>query len=391
MDEEDSGRDLHHHERVHAPREQPARQGGPERRTRRRADRDQGEETVALRARVDLIGVGPELRDGGQAEDADPDEEQEAQVRHSHPAADEEELDAADEEQDHHGQELLPGKALRDPAVQRDVQDEGEGLGGGGVGLQLGAAGEEDERLADGLQDVVADEQQVDVQAHQEDGAALSGADVAEDAQGAVQRAGRALRSRLVHRCTEASGRVLGLSIGRRSQPRVYHRATKVQWIARLGRGYIPFRERDYPGARPPAGSAGPRRALEEVGALPERAPVGHRARGLQPVRPRLGLLPPRPGALTRLPVGRRRPGRVLRRQAAALLRDRALERERPDPQGAALRPDQQRGESRRRRQGVLLLPRQHAHPLVHEVPVQVPAARLPLQPHRGHERAPGP
>ena len=47
------------------------------------------------------------------------------------------------------------------------------------------------------------------------------------------------------------------------------------------------------------------------------------------------------------------------------------------DPQGAAVRPDQQRGQSRRGRQGVLLLPRQHADSLLHEVPVQVPRRRL--------------
>src|ERR1700741_608127 len=44
------------------------------------------------------------------------------------------------------------------------------------------------------------------------------------------------------------------------------------------------------------------------------------------------------------------------------------VERQRPDPQGAAVRPDQQRGQSRRGRQGILLLPRQHAHPLIYEV-----------------------
>ena len=39
----------------------------------------------------------------------------------------------------------------------------------------------------------------------------------------------------------------------------------------------------------------------------------------------------------------------------------------RPDPQGAALRPDQRRGQPRRGRQGVLLLPRQHADALLHD------------------------
>ena len=55
-----------------------------------------------------------------------------------------------------------------------------------------------------------------------------------------------------------------------------------------------------------------------------------------------------------------------LRRQAAAVLRAGAVERRRPDPQGAAVRPDQHRGQPRRGRQGVLLLPRQHAHALLH-------------------------
>ena len=38
------------------------------------------------------------------------------------------------------------------------------------------------------------------------------------------------------------------------------------------------------------------------------------------------------------------------------------------------------RGQPRRGRQGVLLLPRQHADALVHEVPLQVPAARVPVR-----------
>ena len=50
------------------------------------------------------------------------------------------------------------------------------------------------------------------------------------------------------------------------------------------------------------------------------------------------------------------------------------------DPQGAPLRPDRQRGQPRRGRQGVLLLPRLHADPLLHEVAVQVPAGGLSLR-----------
>ena len=66
----------------------------------------------------------------------------------------------------------------------------------------------------------------------------------------------------------------------------------------------------------------------------------------------------------------------------------RALERQGPDPQGAALRADQQRGQPRRRRQGVLLLPRLDADALVHEVPLQVPAGGVSLRRPRPDEPA---
>ena len=116
---------------------------------------------------------------------------------------------------------------------------------------------------------------------------------------------------------------------------------------------------------------------LEALGAVPLRAPVGHGARGLQPGRHRLGLLPARPRALARLPLGRGRPRAASRdHHQRALLRAGALERARPDPEGAALRPDRAAGQPRRGRQGVLLLPRLHADALLHEVPLQVPAAR---------------
>ena len=69
-----------------------------------------------------------------------------------------------------------------------------------------------------------------------------------------------------------------------------------------------------------------------------------------------------------------------LRRQAAALFCAGAVERQGPDPQGAALRADEQRRQPRRGRQGVLLLPRQHADPLVHEVSLQVSAGGVSLR-----------
>ena len=124
--------------------------------------------------------------------------------------------------------------------------------------------------------------------------------------------------------------------------------------------------------------------------ALPERAPVGDGARGLQPRRRRLELLQPRPGALARVPLGRGRDRGRQRRPAAPLLRARALERARPDPQGAVLRADQHRGQPRRGRQGVLLLPRQHADPLLHADALQVSAGGVPVRGPRRRRTAAG-
>ena len=74
-----------------------------------------------------------------------------------------------------------------------------------------------------------------------------------------------------------------------------------------------------------------------------------------------LGVLPARPRPLARLPLERGRPGRRLRRRPAPVPRARVLERARPDPQGADLRPDRRRGQPRRGRQGVLVVPRRDA------------------------------
>ncbi len=143
--------------------------------------------------------------------------------------------------------------------------------------------------------------------------------------------------------------------------------------------------------APPPGRVEGGPRILAEVGPIPVGAAVGHRPRGLQRLRRRVELLQPRPGALARLPLGRGRARRDLRRQAAPVLRAGPVERPGPHPQGAALRADQQRGQPRRGREGVLLLPRLDAHPLVHEVPVQVPAGLVSLRrPHRD-QRTPQP
>ena len=143
------------------------------------------------------------------------------------------------------------------------------------------------------------------------------------------------------------------------------------------------------PGAHATGGGAHRHRAVEGVGPVPLRAPVGDGPRGLQRRRRRLELPHARPGALARVPLGRGRHRRHLRRAPAAVPGARAVERRRPDPQGADLRAHQLRGQPRRGRQGVLVLPRQHADALVPEVPLQVSAAGVPVRGPGGRERPP--
>ena len=118
-------------------------------------------------------------------------------------------------------------------------------------------------------------------------------------------------------------------------------------------------------------------------------AAMGHRARGLLRDGDCWDYLPARPRPQPRLPLGRRRAAGHHRSRMPPLLRARALERERPDPQGAAVRPDGPGGQPRRGRQGALLLPRRHADPLVHEGALQVPAARVSLRAARRGEPPP--
>ena len=70
---------------------------------------------------------------------------------------------------------------------------------------------------------------------------------------------------------------------------------------------------------------------------------------------------------------------------------DRAVERRRPDPEGADVRSDERRGQPRRGRQGVLLLPRRHADELVPEVPLPLSARRVPVRRSRRDEPRPRP
>ena len=100
---------------------------------------------------------------------------------------------------------------------------------------------------------------------------------------------------------------------------------------------------------------------LAALGHVRQRPRVGNRAGGLQRRRQRLGLLPPRPRPQPRLPLERGRPRRLLRSRSASVSCGGVVERARPDPEGAAVRPLEPRGQPRRGRQGVLLLSRQHA------------------------------
>ena len=57
-----------------------------------------------------------------------------------------------------------------------------------------------------------------------------------------------------------------------------------------------------------------------------------------------------------------------------------AVERPRPDPQGADVRPHRRAGQPRRGRQGVLVVPRRRAEPRLEPLALPLPAARLPVR-----------
>ena len=123
---------------------------------------------------------------------------------------------------------------------------------------------------------------------------------------------------------------------------------------------------------------------LEALGPVPFRAPVGHGSRGLQRERRRLGLFPARPRPFARLSLGRRRHRRHLRPPSAHLFRDRVMERKRFDSEGAAVWAHQSGRESRRGREGVLLLSRRHANQFLSEISLQISARCFPVFAARG-------
>ena len=122
------------------------------------------------------------------------------------------------------------------------------------------------------------------------------------------------------------------------------------------------------------------REPVVRVGPVPERAGVGHGPRGLLRERRRVELVPARPRAVARLPLERGRHGRDLRHPPRAVPRARALERPRPDPQGAHVRSDGTAGQPRRGRQGVLVVPRGAAEPRAASLALSLPAGGVPLR-----------
>ncbi len=125
------------------------------------------------------------------------------------------------------------------------------------------------------------------------------------------------------------------------------------------------------------------------VGPVPVGPAVGLRAGGLLRRRRRVGLLPLRPVARAGLPVGRGRAGRDLRPVRFPQRLGRAVERQGPGAQGAAVRADERRGQPRRGRQGVLVGPRRHADALVDALALPLPAGRVPVRAAAAGQRGP--
>ena len=131
---------------------------------------------------------------------------------------------------------------------------------------------------------------------------------------------------------------------------------------------------------RPPRGGSRRRQPVVPVGSVRGRARVGHGARGLQRRRRRVVVLPARPRPFPGLPLERGRDGRAVRRVRAAVPRAGAVERPRPDPQGADVRPREQRGQPRRGRQGLLVVPRCAAVERLAALALPLPAGRVPVR-----------
>ena len=130
---------------------------------------------------------------------------------------------------------------------------------------------------------------------------------------------------------------------------------------------------------------------MAALGPLPGGAGLGHRPGGLQRRWLRLGVLSLRPCPPPGVPLERGRHGGDLRPAAAHMPRPGPLERARPDPQGADVRPDGLAGQPRRGRQGVLVVPRCHPNRVLPAMALPLPADTISLRGPTGREPGPQP
>jgi hypothetical protein len=160
----------------------PAEQGGehrPRDRPERAPDPDHREQALAVGVVIDVGGEAPELGDGDDVEDPDPQEEGQAD-RLAADSERPEQTEVGDEEQRDDADEQRPPHPGRQPTVGARHADQQDRLAGRRVALHLGPAGHEDERLAGDLQEVVGREQQEHVRRQQDDRGDLVAAHVAE-------------------------------------------------------------------------------------------------------------------------------------------------------------------------------------------------------------------
>ena len=159
---------------------------------------------------------------------------------------------------------------------------------------------------------------------------------------------------------------------------------------ARRAGGRSDGRRTQADGERRPSGERLARgQSVVRVGAVSRRAGVGRRPRGLLRRRRRVELVPARPRPLAGVPLERGRDGGDDRRLQPPVARAVAVERPGPDPQGADVRAGRPRGQPRRGRQGVLVVPRRRPEQRLAALALPLPAGRLPVRgPGRDQPRA---
>ena len=166
--------------------EQEARERGAGEGPDGAADTDDGEQPLALVGRVDVVREAPEGGDQQVVEGSDPEIEREADRDVGPEERCEDEQVGRDEDEDDRDQ-LEPADAAGDGPVGTEDGDEEERLAGGSVGLHLGSTAQEDERLADDLQEVIRGQDEEDGRGEDEGGQCLTSPDLRERTQQAFR------------------------------------------------------------------------------------------------------------------------------------------------------------------------------------------------------------